>query len=176
MKKCLVVLLGCLVAVTCAYFAYAADEKTPAAQEPAASAEPVAAAQAVAPAAPEENMEYGYGTVVSVDDAKKEIVISEYNWETDSEGNVTYSVSGDAKFENVAALKDITAGSYVDIEYLAGEGGKRVAKLISVYEPETETEMAPEAAGSQAPTAAPAAPQAAPAAPAAAEQPAPAQK
>ncbi|MDD5439392.1 MAG: hypothetical protein PHS37_04320 [Candidatus Omnitrophica bacterium] len=162
MKKCLLAVLTCMLALSVASLAYAADNpEAQAAPEASVAAEVPAAAPEAAPAT-EDNTEYGYGTVVSVDDAKKEIVISEYNWETDAEANVTYSVAPEAKFENVAGLKNITAGSYVDIEYLAGEGGKRVAKLISVYEPETEAEMAPESA----PAAAPAAPAAAPAAPA----------
>jgi Cu/Ag efflux protein CusF len=90
--------------------------------------------------AEKENVEYSYGTVIKVDDAAKQITVSEYDWDNDAETNVAYSVDPAVEFENTASLKDIKPNSYVDIEYIKGEAGKRIAKFISVYEAEADTE------------------------------------
>lgn len=87
--------------------------------------------------AQEENIQYGYGTVVKVDETTKEIVVSEYDWEGDTETTVTYSIDPNVKLENIASLGEITPDAYVDIEYVVMLDGKKVAKLISVYTPET---------------------------------------
>lgn len=119
--------------------------------------------------------EYSYGTVVSVNKDTSELTISEYDWVNDKEANVTFIVDPKVEVENAASWKDITAGSEVDIEYVAEANGKKIAKYISVYTPEemnaqlTE-EVAPEAAPAPAaPATAPAA-QEAPAAQPAAQQ------
>ena len=88
--------------------------------------------------AQEEDVEYGYGTVVKVDVSKNEIVISEYDYDNDTEGTVTYSVNPEVMFENVNSLKEIAPGTYVDIEYTIREGGKKIAKFISVYKAKSE--------------------------------------
>lgn len=88
--------------------------------------------------AQEENVEYGYGTVVKVDKAKNEIVISEYDYDSDEEVDITYSVHPNVEFENVDLLTEINPGTYVDIRYVVGEGGKRIVKFIDVYKGEPE--------------------------------------
>lgn len=87
-----------------------------------------------------EEIEYSYGTVVRVDDAKKAIVIAEYDYDNDEEISVTYSIDPEIKFEEVSSLKEIEPGYYVDIEYVVGKDQKRIAKFISAYKPESEFE------------------------------------
>lgn len=86
----------------------------------------------------QEDTEYSYGTVVEVNKDKNQISISEYDWETDSEMTVTYSMGPDVKLENVDLLEKIAPDTYVDVEYIVAEDGKKVAKVISVYETENE--------------------------------------
>lgn len=88
--------------------------------------------------AQEENVEYGYGTVVKVDKAKNEIVISEYDHAGDEEVDITYSVHPNVEFVNVDLLTEINPGTYVDIGYVVREGGKRIAKFIEVYKEGSE--------------------------------------
>ena len=89
--------------------------------------------------AQEEDVEYDYyATVVKVDVTKNEIVIGEYDYDNDTEVAITYSVDSKTKFENVESLKEIAPGTCVDIEYTIGEGGKKIAKVISAYEGESE--------------------------------------
>lgn len=83
----------------------------------------------------EEGLDYGYGTVVSVDASGNRIVVNEYDWESDTETNVTYSLDPDVEIENVDSISEIQPGSEVDIDYKM-EGSKRIAKIISVYEQE----------------------------------------
>ena len=81
----------------------------------------------------QEDMEYAYGTVVKVDEARKEIVVGEYDWEDDSETTVIYSLDPNVEIENIGSIAEIFPGMSVDIEYVSTEGGKRVAKLVTVY-------------------------------------------
>lgn len=86
--------------------------------------------------------EYSFGEVVSVDAISGCIILREFGWgENDEEDEieVTYSVAPDTEVENVSSWKTIAKGSDVDIEYIASEGGKLIAKRIIVYE-ETPSE------------------------------------
>jgi len=77
--------------------------------------------------------DYSYGSVVAVDSASNRITISEYNYENDSESNVTYSVDINTKYENAGSLNEIQAGDDVDIDYTVGGDNVRTATAISVY-------------------------------------------
>ncbi len=82
----------------------------------------------------EEGTEYGYGAVLEIKKDSNEIIVSEYAYESGEETEVTYSLHANATVENIDSWKNIPEGTYVDIEYVTGEKGKRIAKLISVYE------------------------------------------
>ena len=89
-----------------------------------------------------EEAEYGYGTVMEVKEDSNEIVISEYDWESDGEVEIIYSIHADTVVENMDAWQNIPSGTYVDIEYVVDENGKRIANYITAYEQElTEPEM-----------------------------------
>jgi len=80
----------------------------------------------------EEEMGYSYADVISVDVTRNELVVSEYNWETDTDTSVTYSVSKDVKLENASSLSEIKKGDEVSIDYTTDKN-KKVAKYIMVY-------------------------------------------
>lgn len=80
----------------------------------------------------EDELEYTFGTVKSV--GKDEIVITEFDYDTGDEREVTYAVDPKVELNNVAALKEIAAGDEVDIDFLL-EGEKKTAKVISVAKP-----------------------------------------
>lgn len=84
--------------------------------------------------------EYSYGTIVEVKKDSNEIVVSEYDWDTDSEVVTVYSVDPAAAFEGVGSLAEIEANDYVDIEFLPGESGKKTAKYIMIYKEEPAVE------------------------------------
>lgn len=77
----------------------------------------------------EEETEYSWGTVSSI--SSNQIVVSEYNSETEENSEVTYTLDPNTKLENVDSLKDIAAGDNVNIEYVV-KNGKKIAKIITV--------------------------------------------
>ena len=85
-----------------------------------------------------EETEFTYGTVIRVDELNNEIVVREYDFDSDMMAEVTYSVSLDTELENVETLKEITAGMDVDIQYVAESDGKKIAKRISIDTPGSE--------------------------------------
>ena len=99
-------------------------------------AEP-AAAQAEELAADE--TEFSFGTVKSIGD--NQLVVSEYDYESNADVDVTYQVPAETAFENVAALKDIAVGDSVDIDFLV-EGDQKKAVAVTVEKPLTEDEEA----------------------------------
>jgi len=82
--------------------------------------------------------EFSYGTVTAVDETRNEITVSEYDWDSDSEISVTYLLDPEATMNTIASIKEIMPGSYIDIEYIIDEKGKRIAKSVSIYESEPE--------------------------------------
>jgi hypothetical protein len=98
----------------------------------------------------DETLEYTYGSVVSASPA--EIVINEYNYETDEEVNMTYGVNAETKFNNIASPQDLAKDDNVDIYYKVA-GDKKIAKMITkddtVYDAEEGTEEGDEAANEE---------------------------
>lgn len=126
------------------------------AEEAAKSAPPAAASAVAETASPIEeavlseagDAEFSYGTVKSV--SVDQIVVSEYDYDADKDVEVTYTVTGDTKFENVSSVSEIAAGDSVDVDFMVKDGQK-IASAISVEKPVDETEdLALEAQGNQA--------------------------
>jgi hypothetical protein len=131
MKKYLPVVLGVLIGAIIVMLPYISVAQE--AEEKAGAQEKV------------EEKEYSYGKVTNVDEVKNEIVVSEYDWETNADIVATYLVAPDAKFENAASLKEVKVDNEVSIEYIKKEDGTKVAKFISVHKPEAEPQTAEDA-------------------------------
>lgn len=86
----------------------------------------------------EQDTEYGYGTIVEIRKEANEIVVNEYDWETGEEGAVVYSIGEEIDVDNAKSWDSIPNGTYVDIEYVMDNKGKKVAGYVSAYEPEQE--------------------------------------
>ena len=127
MKKYLVVAatLALGFSVSCPPHLLAEEAKQPAAQEEKVSAPEATPA---APAAADET-EFSYGTVKSA--GADQLVVSEYDYDSDKDVDVTYSVPAGTKFENVASAQEIKVGDAVDIDFLVKDGQK-VASAITV--------------------------------------------
>ena len=91
------------------------------------------------PAPAEAETEFSYGTVKSI--AAGQLVVSEYDYNSDQDVDVTYSVPANTKFEGVASLTEITAGDAVDIDFLV-QGDQKIASAITVEKPTAEDEDA----------------------------------
>ena len=86
--------------------------------------------------AQEEEVEYSYGTVNKV--SGNDIEVKEYDFETESDVNVTYVVNAETQFINVNAVAEIAPGDTVDIDYVVKEG-KNAAKVVDVEKAAAET-------------------------------------
>lgn len=84
------------------------------------------------PAAPEEELEYTFGTVKSVNAGQ--IVITEFDYDTGEEKEMAYDVDPEAEINNAKFLQEIAQGDEVDIDYKV-EGDKKIAQVISVAKP-----------------------------------------
>jgi len=94
-------------------------------------------AEEIAQPAVADETEFSYGTVKSI--GTDQLVISEYDYDSDKDVEVTYSAPAGTKFENVTALQEIKAGDAVDIDFLV-KNGQKVASAITVEKPTAEDE------------------------------------
>lgn len=85
----------------------------------------------------EEETEFSFGTVKSI--TGDQLVVSEYDYESNADVDVTYQVPAETEFENAASLKEIAVGDSVDIDFLVKDGQKK-AVAITVEKPLTEDE------------------------------------
>ena len=85
---------------------------------------------AQAPAAPEPD--YTFGVVKSV--AADQIVITEFDYDTEKEVEAAYQIDPQVQLGDVASLQEIKAGDEVDIDYVTRDG-KKVAVGIFVSKP-----------------------------------------
>lgn len=108
------------------------------AQEAVVTEEPIAPEPAVQEPANSEEISYTSGTVVTMDKEKKEIVISEYDFDTEKENNVVYSIAPGIELEEGVTLDTIKPETYVEVDYVIDPSGKRIAKGIIVYEADEE--------------------------------------
>ena len=130
MKKYVVV--ATIVGVSL-YFMPHASLAQEAAKEPAA----VEAVQQPDEELVAEETEFSYGTVKSISD--NQMVVSEYDYDTDKDVDVTYNVPTEVTIEGAASLKEIAVGAAVDIDFLIKDGQK-TATAITVEKPIEEDE------------------------------------
>ena len=81
----------------------------------------------------EEEIDFNSGTVALIKSDSREIVISQYDWDSDADIRVTYAVAPDARIENADSWQNIKPDSYVDFEFMI-ENDKKTIVYISVYE------------------------------------------
>lgn len=107
-----------------------APEQVPAAAVEAAVAAAPAQAdpQAVEPqAAPEQEVDYSWGTVVAA--TAEAVTVEQYDYETEGYSEVSYTVAGDISLENIAAVTDLKAGDEVEVGFVLKDGTKTAVSL-----------------------------------------------
>ena len=117
---------------------YAADAATTPSDSAPIAAEEVEPTPASLDAA-EQETEFSYGTVKNV--GPDQLVVSEYDYESNSDVEVSYKVSADTEFENVGSLKEVAVGDAVDIDFVLS-GDDKVAVAITVEKPLSDDEEA----------------------------------
>ncbi|MCB9772094.1 MAG: hypothetical protein H6754_06050 [Candidatus Omnitrophica bacterium] len=70
---------------------------------------------------------YSYGTVLKV--SPTEIVLQEYDYDSDVEKEVIYQVDPAVKFDGFATILNLVAQDVVEVYYLE-QDGKKIAKII----------------------------------------------
>jgi len=94
---------------------------------------PMALAQEGAAPAPATNeadeVDYSFGTVKSA--SAGEVVVSEYDYETDKDVDVAYTLDPKVELKNVDAADKIVAGDSIDITFIVKDG-KKIAKSVSI--------------------------------------------
>ncbi|MFB0561836.1 MAG: hypothetical protein ACETWM_11600 [Candidatus Lokiarchaeia archaeon] len=91
--------------------------------------------------AQEEELEYSWGRVSSL--SSNQIIVKEYDYESDEDVDVTYVIDPKVKIENVNSLEEITVGDSVGIDFVVRDSEK-VAKVIIVEKSSYEEEYTPE--------------------------------
>lgn len=99
---------------------------------------------------PQEEIQWVWGEVVSVDANNNQINLKYLDYETDTEKEMSLIVDKDTRYEGVASLLDIKPQDTVSIDYIIKEG-KNIAKQVNVEKIEDTTpEITPEDVNSNA--------------------------
>lgn len=77
----------------------------------------------------EEEMEYSWGVVTDI--SSNRLVVSEYDYDTDEESEVSYTIDPNVELVNVNSLEEIAIGYSVEIEFVIKDNDK-IAKIITV--------------------------------------------
>ncbi len=88
------------------------------------------------------DLEYSFGVVVKV--ADDQIVLREYDYETDQEIEVTYAVNAETKVGETGTIKDVKADENVEVYYKEAEGKKIATQIEKEEAIEDETADADE--------------------------------
>lgn len=99
---------------------------------------------------PQEEIQWVWGEVVSVDANNNQINVKYFDYETDLEKEMTLSLDKDTRYEGVASLLDIKPQDTVSIDYIIKEG-KNITQQVNVEKFEGITpEVTPEDVNSNA--------------------------
>lgn len=93
-----------------------------------------------APLAQEEELQYSWGRVSGL--SSNQIIVKEYDYESDEEVDVTYAVDPEVKIENANSLEEIAVGDSVGINFVV-RNNEKVAKVIIVEKSSYEEEYTP---------------------------------
>jgi len=86
----------------------------------------------------EEEYQWVWGEVVSVDAQNKLINIKYLDYESDTEKEMSFVIDDKTNFEGVNSLSDIKVNDTVSIDYIIKDN-KNIARTISVEKPEDVT-------------------------------------
>ena len=76
-----------------------------------------------------EEIDYSWGTAVSV--SSREIVVTEYDYDTEEAKRVVYGVDSDVELIGVQSLGDVKPGDELEIDYII-KNGRKIAKSVAV--------------------------------------------
>lgn len=89
--------------------------------------------------ASEENLEWVWGDVVSVDTAGNKFTVKYPDYETDAEKEIIFCVDEKTIFENAQSLGEIQPQDSASVDYFIDTGAKNIARLVSVEKAKQES-------------------------------------
>lgn len=72
-------------------------------------------------------MEIAYGTIAQM--TENTIVLKVYDFTTETDIEVTYGITAETAYENVASINDLHVGDEIDIEYREVNGERKIATV-----------------------------------------------
>lgn len=79
----------------------------------------------------EEETEWKWGDVLSVDAVNNQLLVGYIDYETDASGEIIFSIEPKTVFEGVKGLGEIKIKDSVSVDYVVLDG-KNIARLVSV--------------------------------------------
>lgn len=79
------------------------------------------------PVSAEEEILYSYGRVVSI--GQGQIVVAEYDYDADTDINLTYSLDPSVELLNIASLKDLKPDDSIEFDFVVTESGNKIVAL-----------------------------------------------
>ncbi len=127
-----------LIALT-SLIAFAAEDTTASPANPVASpANPVVSVSAPQAAPQNENdTQWTWGEVVSLDSTSKTITLKYLDYETDQEKDIVLTVNEKTTFENIKSFDEIKVKDTLSIDYTVAPDGKNIAKNIGLESPDS---------------------------------------
>lgn len=77
----------------------------------------------------ESDVDYAWGTIVSV--SETQIVIKEYDYESDAETDVVYTIDPAVELENMSSITELKQGDMVSLSYVY-QNGKQVVVSVEL--------------------------------------------
>ncbi len=94
----------------------------------------------VAVASPEMDVQWLWGEVVNIDYPNKVFTVKYFDYETETEKNVSVLVNNGTVYESVTSLDEIKPKDTVSVDYVVVEGNN-IAKNVGVEKPEENPEI-----------------------------------
>ncbi len=93
-------------------------------------------------ASPEMDVQCLWGDVMNIDLPNTIFMVKYFDYETETEKNVSVSVNNDTVYESVTSLDEIKPQDTVSVDYVVIEGNN-IAKNVGVEKPEENPEISP---------------------------------
>lgn len=90
------------------------------------------------PAASEQEVQWVWGEIVSVDTQNKTILLKYLDYETETEKEMSFNVDDKTTYENIKNIDELKPKDTVSIDYVISSDGKNIAKNVSVERPESQ--------------------------------------
>lgn len=85
---------------------------------------------------PEDEMQWVWAEIISVDTQNKKILLKYLDYDTDTEEEISIGVDDKTTYENVKSIDELKPQDTISVDYIVTAEGKNIARNISVEKPE----------------------------------------